>query len=329
MLDGQLPEAPIMHDIRELKSTDVEDIDALVAGFPCQGFSTVGVGRGWGDDRSNLFKEILHISDIAKPKVIFLENVPVIMNSMDRIANELHVCRGYELRWICMPASDVGAPHLRLRWFCLGINPDYVHDICEWTWTDLNYEPFDWSSEPTARMIPHMTANDRVRMQKLGNSVVPDAVRRAFIILASGFRTTDICASTIAFSDSCVSITPLDFKGVFPRCAILKDHQVHEHRYCFRRPTLKLVITGHDSVPDRLHPLTRNKLVTTEIGRAGWATPRQSCIYPSHVLTKRTIQDLGTMLAFESNTPKHHREWKVNPAFVEWLMGFSEGYTLS
>jgi DNA (cytosine-5)-methyltransferase 1 len=50
------------------------DIDVLLAGFPCQGFS-LGGKRDPKDIRNTLYKEVLRIASINQPRVIVLENV--------------------------------------------------------------------------------------------------------------------------------------------------------------------------------------------------------------------------------------------------------------
>lgn len=58
---------------------NLEPVDILTAGFPCQSFSCAGRRLGFDDERGKLFMEILRIVDefgASKPKVILLENVP-------------------------------------------------------------------------------------------------------------------------------------------------------------------------------------------------------------------------------------------------------------
>ena len=64
-------------DIRNLKGKDLEPVDILCGGFPCQAFSIAGYRKGFEDDRGNVFFEIIRlINELKKkPKVLFLENV--------------------------------------------------------------------------------------------------------------------------------------------------------------------------------------------------------------------------------------------------------------
>lgn len=63
-------------DIRKVNIDNIPNFDVLVAGFPCQPFSIAGKQRGFQDDRGNLFFEIGKIIDKRRPRVVFLENVP-------------------------------------------------------------------------------------------------------------------------------------------------------------------------------------------------------------------------------------------------------------
>ena len=67
----------ILRDIHELNGNELEPIDVLVGGFPCQAFSVAGYRKGFGDDRGNLFFEIARlITELPKkPKALLLENV--------------------------------------------------------------------------------------------------------------------------------------------------------------------------------------------------------------------------------------------------------------
>lgn len=67
----------ILQDIHSLKGADLDSVDVLVGGFPCQAFSVAGYRKGFNDDRGNLFFEIIRLVDELKhrPKVLFLENV--------------------------------------------------------------------------------------------------------------------------------------------------------------------------------------------------------------------------------------------------------------
>jgi len=119
MQKENLPKAPIWDDIRTLCIKEMP-IDIVYGGFPCQDISIAGHGIGLEGKRSGLFFEILRLLDEKKVAYIFLENVPNIRTKgAERVCKELAE-RGYDCRWCCLSARDVGARHKRERWFLLG-----------------------------------------------------------------------------------------------------------------------------------------------------------------------------------------------------------------
>jgi len=62
-------------DLNDLDTSEVEKIDILTGGFPCQAFSIAGHQKGFRDDRGNVFFRILDFIDDLGPRVVFLENV--------------------------------------------------------------------------------------------------------------------------------------------------------------------------------------------------------------------------------------------------------------
>jgi DNA (cytosine-5)-methyltransferase 1 len=67
----------ILRDIHLLRGHELEPVDVLVGGFPCQAFSVAGYRKGFNDERGNLFFEIVRIIEELKykPRALLLENV--------------------------------------------------------------------------------------------------------------------------------------------------------------------------------------------------------------------------------------------------------------
>lgn len=123
MRSGDLPTAPIWDDVRTLRSELLDiPIDVIYGGFPCQDISIAGTGKGLAGERSGLFYEIIRLTKELQPTFVFLENVPTIRTrGLTEVVSEFTNI-GYDTRWTCVSAEEVGAPHLRKRWFLLAHN---------------------------------------------------------------------------------------------------------------------------------------------------------------------------------------------------------------
>ena len=112
----------IEQDIRSIRSEEIPDFDVLVAGFPCQPFSSVGFQKGFKDPRGMLFFEIARVIEAKRPAVIFLENVSNLIQHDDgktflTIYNAL-VPYGYTFKYRVMDAIEYGnVPQHRTRVF--------------------------------------------------------------------------------------------------------------------------------------------------------------------------------------------------------------------
>ena len=67
------------------------NIDLLIGGSPCQGFSFAGKQLNFDDERSKLFFEFVRILEQTKPKYFMLENVPMKKEFQNIISSHLGV----------------------------------------------------------------------------------------------------------------------------------------------------------------------------------------------------------------------------------------------
>jgi|SRR6266850_1818690 len=117
---GNLPSAPIWNDVKTLRGQElIFAPDIIYGGFPCQDISVAGRGAGLAGERSGLFKEIIRLVGEIRPRFVFLENVPTITSRGGWEVVGAFASLGYDCRWDMLSAFDVGAPHLRERWFFL------------------------------------------------------------------------------------------------------------------------------------------------------------------------------------------------------------------
>jgi DNA (cytosine-5)-methyltransferase 1 len=120
MASGSLPSAPIWDDVRTLRGGLLQAAPEIITGgFPCQDLSVAGNGAGLAGERSGLFFEIARLASEIRPSFIFLENVPAIRSRGADVVTGRLAELGYDCRWGVLSAFDVGAPHLRDRWWLL------------------------------------------------------------------------------------------------------------------------------------------------------------------------------------------------------------------
>jgi DNA (cytosine-5)-methyltransferase 1 len=103
-------------NIKTIDWNQLEPIDILTAGYPCQPFSHAGYRKG-SDDERHLWPYIKKAISILRPSVIVLENVRGHLSlGFKEVLAELTEI-GYDAKWKIIRASDVGAPHQRARLF--------------------------------------------------------------------------------------------------------------------------------------------------------------------------------------------------------------------
>ena len=78
-------------DVTTVKAEDLEPIDLLIGGSPCQGFSFAGRQLNFDDPRSALFFEFVRLLKECKPKYFLLENVRMKQQYQDVITEHLGV----------------------------------------------------------------------------------------------------------------------------------------------------------------------------------------------------------------------------------------------
>lgn len=117
VLEKHWPGVPIFDDIKALHRPPA--VDALCGGFPCQDISIAGKRKGIKDGKeSGLWREFARIIREILPRFVFLENVAAITSTgLGIVLGDLARC-GFDAEWGCLRACDIGAPHIRNRWFC-------------------------------------------------------------------------------------------------------------------------------------------------------------------------------------------------------------------
>ena len=81
VLKHHYPNVPNVGDMTKFKEWNLEPINLLVGGTPCQSFSVAGLRKGLDDPRGNLMLTFLAIAERERPKWIVWENVPGVLSS--------------------------------------------------------------------------------------------------------------------------------------------------------------------------------------------------------------------------------------------------------
>lgn len=121
-------------DITKIDAKDIPDFDILVAGFPCQPFSSIGKRQGFMHaTQGTLFYDILRIIKSKRNKVFLLENVQGLTNhnngntfkTMTMALKEL----GYEVFSKVLDAANFGVPQQRKRIYIVGFRNNLFKNV--------------------------------------------------------------------------------------------------------------------------------------------------------------------------------------------------------
>lgn len=124
-------ESFIHGDITQIDAKDIPDFDVLLAGFPCQAFSSAGKRQGFSETRGTLFFDVERILKEKKPNFFILENVDALVtherkNASDPTGETLRIILetlknlGYHTNWRIFDAKEYGLAQSRKRVFIVG-----------------------------------------------------------------------------------------------------------------------------------------------------------------------------------------------------------------
>ena len=113
-------------DVRELDVGQVPKHDLLVAGFPCQPFSSSGLRTGFSHQKGHVFQALAKLCAHHRSKAVLLENVRGILSNAygHTFASVLSTLTalGYEVTWGVLDAAWFGVPQVRPRVFILAVH---------------------------------------------------------------------------------------------------------------------------------------------------------------------------------------------------------------
>ncbi len=115
----------VFGDITKIDSSEMPDnVDLVIGGFPCQGFSVANNKRSMKDERNFLYKEMLRVINDKKPKFFVAENVKGILSMkkgkvFEMIKNDFEKL-GYKVDAKLLNAAEYGVPQARERVVIIG-----------------------------------------------------------------------------------------------------------------------------------------------------------------------------------------------------------------
>lgn len=125
----------LSHDDIEQYKESIGEVDIVIGGPPCQGFSLSGK-RDKSDSRNKLFENYLDIVSVFKPKLALLENVQLLTSMKDENGNYVKDSiikkfqeLGYNITYFDVNAKDYGVPQSRARVFFLAIRSDISSEL--------------------------------------------------------------------------------------------------------------------------------------------------------------------------------------------------------
>lgn len=171
-------------DISELNPSDIKkrfginDVDVIIGGPPCQGFSVAGK-RNVNDTRNHLYKSFVEFVKTFSPEAFVMENVPNILSIGNGVIKDAIVSDfeglGYKVVHKVLTASDYGVPQNRRRTIFVGMKngkeyifPDKRQSPKVTSWEALSDLPEhsladgeDYASAPKSAYQEFMRAGSR------------------------------------------------------------------------------------------------------------------------------------------------------------------------
>ena len=200
VLKKHWPDVPIFDDIRvldrqvlEKRGVNIEAIELISGGFPCQPYSIAGKRRGQKDDR-DLWSEMFRVISEVRPTWVVGENVANFVNmGLDNTLSDLESI-GYTCQSFIIPACAVGARHRRDRTFIVAhADSKYVEGSKQ---KEIQRKPGlqrfphygsvkEWSERSTVHQPKLLRSFNGIpdqvdRIRSLGNAVVPQQIYPIF-----------------------------------------------------------------------------------------------------------------------------------------------------
>lgn len=202
----------VCDDIQNIDISVIPKADAVVGGFPCQGFSQANLLRAMDDERNQLYKFFYKVIKINRPKFFIAENVKGILSlgggsAIKQIVSDFQEA-GYMTTVTLVNMADYGVPQTRQRVFIIGqrtdISTEMLFSFPEKT-HGKNGDPQPWISiqsvighypdpdEPND-YLNHIRSSYKIAYRNFTGHRITDPQKPSPTILARGNGKGGVCA---------------------------------------------------------------------------------------------------------------------------------------
>lgn len=177
VLARHFPDAKRHRDVRDVSARNLEPVDLICGGFPCEDVSHIGLRAGIGGIKSGLWTELSRLVSELRPRYLVVENVAGLLTGggMGRVLGDL-ASSGYDAEWQVVPAASIGAPHLRARVWILAypaVDGDGPQKGPLLAGRDFPGHSTWWEAEPGLVRVADGVPDRVERLEALGDSLVP------------------------------------------------------------------------------------------------------------------------------------------------------------
>lgn len=184
VLEKHWPDVPRYDDVRDCGLHNLEPVDVIAGGFPCQDISSAGNMEGLAGERSALWWQMHRIIGELRPRFAVVENVANLLHTgIEQVCGSLAEI-GYDAEWHVISAADVGAPHLRKRLWLVADADGVAWPECDvgpeaGFQAPLRHDALrhrisgGWETEPELGRVADGVPARVDRLRGLGNAIVP------------------------------------------------------------------------------------------------------------------------------------------------------------
>jgi DNA (cytosine-5)-methyltransferase 1 len=215
-------------DVCKVGVSNLEPVELICGGFPCQDVSGAGKGAGLAGARSGLWYEFLRIVEELHPNWVVVENVASgAKRWVDNIRGDLGRS-GYETIPVPISAADCGAPHRRARIFVIGVT---THNHSERSRTGGPRGLTRRGEGETDEASQRVSANSNSNLQWQSEPGRPERASRqgtARVVHHSGWTSEPCVARVVHGLSGRVDREKALGNSVVPQCAEVIGHIIQE-----------------------------------------------------------------------------------------------------